>query len=100
PSFVRADRTAHLDAVTPVDLDIALIVHPGNPEHDNPLGLGYPFQYLCLPVTRITVQHRFNRFHHLTYSLMKFLFMRILRLDNRHNLISHRNTPIAVVSEV
>ena len=38
-ALVGADGAVHLDAVAPVDLDLALVVDPGDAEHDDALGL-------------------------------------------------------------
>ena len=37
PALVRADGAVHLNPVAPVDLHLAGVVHPGDPEHDDPL---------------------------------------------------------------
>ena len=37
--LVGADGGVELDPVAPVHLDLPLVVHPGHPEGDDPLGL-------------------------------------------------------------
>ena len=44
PSLVGPDRAAHLDPETAVHLDLAGVVHPGDPEHHQPLGLHHPVE--------------------------------------------------------
>ena len=39
PALVGADGAVHLDPEAAVDLDLALVVHPGDAEHDHALGL-------------------------------------------------------------
>ena len=43
-ALVRADGHAVLDAKPAVDLDRAMVVHPGNPEDQDALWLHQPFQ--------------------------------------------------------
>ena len=48
PSLVRTDCTVHLYPETPVDLDISLVVEPGNPENYSALGFRDSLKYLCM----------------------------------------------------
>ncbi|EKD36946.1 MAG: hypothetical protein ACD_75C01314G0001 [uncultured bacterium] len=80
-ALVRAKHAAHPHAKAPVDMNLALIVHPGNPEQDHPLRFGNPLQHGLLPVFQVAVQHRLDTFHHLFDRLMKFTLLRVLLLD-------------------
>jgi len=93
PAFVGADGAVHLNAIAPVDLNAAPVVLPADPELDDPLGFGDALQNLFLPVTRITVQDRLHRLHHLTHGLVKFSLVRISGLDERHDVVCHCETP-------
>src|SRR5208337_2569362 len=46
PALVGADGAVHLDAETAVDLNVALIVEPGNAEHEDALWLDNPLQQM------------------------------------------------------
>jgi hypothetical protein len=43
-ALVGTDGAVHLDAEAAVDLDFALVVHPGHAEHDDALGLDDPLE--------------------------------------------------------
>ncbi len=57
-ALVGSDGAVHLDAEAAVDPDLALIVHPGNAEHDDPLGLDDSLQDLRRAVLGMTVEHQ------------------------------------------
>ncbi len=51
PALVGSDRTAHLDPVAPVDVDLAVVVHPVDAEADDPIGLDQALEDLVLDVS-------------------------------------------------
>ena len=55
-AFIRADGGIHLHAVASVHLHLALVVHPGNAEHNDAFGLYKAFQQALLHVFRILRQ--------------------------------------------
>ena len=54
-ALVGADGAVELDAVAVVHMDLALIVHPGHPEHDHPLRRGQPLQKGLPAVQRLVL---------------------------------------------
>ena len=77
PPFVWAQRAVHFDPKAPVDLNFPLVIHPGDAEYNDPLGLNKSLRYLGLAVNRVLVKDRLYRLHNLTDRLMKFIFLRI-----------------------
>ena len=51
--LVGSDGAVHLNPVTFVYLDLSLVINPGDPEKDHPLGLGHPLEDFCRPVLGI-----------------------------------------------
>ena len=72
--LVGADGRIHLHPKASVDLDVALIVDPGNPEHDYPLWLNHALQNFGALVTRILFVKIPNRTNYFFYRLVKFIF--------------------------
>jgi len=70
-AFVRPDRAVHLHAEASVDVDFALIVGPGNPEHDDPFRLDHAFEDFRAPVLRVALEHQVERLQHLRHGLME-----------------------------
>ena len=76
-ALVGADRAVHLHAVTTVDVDLALVVGPGDAEHDDALRFNHALKDLEVHQMRVRGDIRCNTFHHLTDSLVKFFFARV-----------------------
>ena len=76
-ALVGTDRAVHLNAIATVDMDLALVVGPGNTEHDDALRLDHTLKDLEIHQMRIRGDIRCNTFHHLTDSLVKFFFARV-----------------------
>ncbi len=79
PALVRADRVGELDAVAAVDLDIALVVQPGNAEHEDAVRLRNPLEHLVLDVVRVALQTRHERLDHLARRLVELGLRLVLR---------------------
>ncbi len=86
-AFVRSDGAVHLDPKAPVDVDLSLIVHPGDAEHDDPFRLHHPLQDLRMAVLRMTLQHKLQGFCHLLDCLVEFRLGRILGLHLRKQAV-------------
>ncbi len=86
-ALVRADGRVHLDAEPAVDLDLALVVGPGDPEHDHPLRLHQPLHDLGLLVLGVALDHQGRRFHHLQDRLVELRLGRVLGLDQCDDLL-------------
>jgi hypothetical protein len=82
PAFIWAQRTVHFNPKSTIDLNFSLVIHPGDTENNDPLGLNKPLRYLGLSVNRILVQDRLYRFHNFTDRLMEFIFLRIPVFNN------------------
>ncbi len=76
-ALVGADGTVEFDPEATVNLDFTLVVHPGNPEHDLPLGLDDALHNLCLGVFGVFLQNRLKRVKDLFYSLVELLLTRV-----------------------
>lgn len=76
-----ADSVVELNPEPPVNLYLALVVHPGNPEQDGPLGLHDPLVDLGLHELRMFLRRGLQGFHDLLNGLMKFRLIGIHPLD-------------------
>ena len=72
-ALVGPDRTVHLDAEAPVDLDLTAIVDPRHPEDDDPLGLDHPLEHFRLEVFGVAVERRPYRLDDLPRRLMELV---------------------------
>ena len=79
-ALVGADGRVVLHPVSAVDLHLALIVHPGNPEGNHALRLHNALK--DTPVDEVTpaVRHRRKRLKHLAHCLQEFGFVGITPL--------------------
>ena len=64
-ALVGAYRAVHLNPVTPVDLYLTPVIHPGNSKHYNPLRLNHALKYLRLAIFRMLLQYRRHRLDYL-----------------------------------
>ena len=71
-AFIGADGAVHFDAEAAVDLNVALVIHPGHPEHDDPFRFYNSFHDLGLSVLGNAFENGFNGLRNLGYGLMKF----------------------------
>ncbi len=85
-ALVRADGGVHLDAETAVHLDLALVVDPGDPEHDHPFRLHQALHDLGLAVFGVALDDEGGRFHHLQDRLVELRLGRVLGLDQGDDL--------------
>ena len=93
-AFVGADRAVHLDAEPAVHVQLALIVLPGDAEHDHALRLDDPLEDLRLPIFRMLVEDERERLDHFLDGLVKLRFRRVLGLNIGHqrcDVITHWN---------
>ena len=90
-ALVRADGAVELNAVAFVHLHVALIVYPGNAEHDDPFRLDQPLQKPRLFVLRVGVDRGFEAMQYLRYRLMKFRLVRVLLLNAGKNALYIRH---------
>jgi hypothetical protein len=88
PAFVRSDCAVHLDAKTAVDLHHALVVDPGDAEHDHALGLDDPVKDAGGNVFRVSLDHGPQRIEHFLDGLVKFGFRRIFCFHLRHDFFN------------
>ncbi|GBC86867.1 hypothetical protein HRbin12_00866 [bacterium HR12] len=87
PALVRPDRAVHLDAVPAVDLDLPAVVHPGDPEDDDALGLDDPLEDLLLAVLGVALQGELDGLRDLPHGLVELGLARVLGYDVGHQLI-------------
>jgi hypothetical protein len=83
PALVGSDRARHLDPEPAVHVDLALVVHPGDPEHEDPLGLHHALDDLGGTVLRVLFEDEREGVEDLLHRLVKFRFVGILCLDFR-----------------
>ena len=88
-ALVRADGAVHLDAETAVDLELALVVDPGHPEHDDALGFHDALQNLVLGILGILGDEPIQGFEDLPDRLMELQLARVLCLDLFEQLFNH-----------
>ena len=80
-ALVGADRAVHLDAEAAVDLDLALVVHPGYAEHDDALGLDQPLEDARIAVGLGCLDHRVHRLDDLAHRLVE---LRLVGVPGHH----------------
>ena len=76
-ALVRADGVVVLHAVSAVDLDLALVVHPRHPEEDRPVGLHKALQQPLVLIFGMLVENGAQRFQHFPDRLQEFLLMTV-----------------------
>ena len=86
-ALVRSDRGVELDAIAAVDLNDAVVVDPGNAEHDCALGLDHALEDGGLFVLGIGLDHGGESCKHLFNRLDEFRFVSVFRLDVGENLL-------------
>ena len=91
-ALIRTDGAVELHPVPLVDLYFALIVYPGNAEHDHPFRLDKAFQKPRLFILRVGFDRRFEAVQHFRCRLMKFRFVRILLFDASKHVFYIRHT--------
>src|SRR5690606_26292946 len=77
----RTDRAAVLNAEAAVDADLAGVVHPGDAELDDPLGLYETVEEAVLRIARVLADERPDRFHDLAYGLEELGLLEIALFD-------------------
>ena len=86
-ALVGADGAVHLDAEAAVDLDVALIVHPRDAEHEDALGLRDALENPRRDVLGMSLQHKTQRLHDFLYGLVEFRLGGVLGLHQGHNIV-------------
>ena len=94
-ALVRADRAAHLDPEPSVDLDVAPIVDPRDPEHHDALGLDRPLEDLRIDVAGVPGEGQLDRFGDLLDRLVELGLAGVLGDELRHqpvHVVTHGNS--------
>ena len=76
-ALVRADGAVHLDTETAIDLDLALIIDPGNPENNCPLRFAHALQDAGGQIVRIGFKKRPETAQDFFHGLMEFGLVRV-----------------------
>ena len=77
PPLVGADGGVELDPVAPVYADVPLVVHPGHPEGDDPLGLHKGFHNALLLILGMLADDLVQALQKLQHRLVEFLLVRV-----------------------
>ena len=80
-AFVGADGAVVLHTVTAVDMYFAVVIHPGNTEFQNSLGLNKTLNQSCLFPLGMLVDYQLKRFKHFFDRLKKLRFMGVAFLN-------------------
>ena len=81
-ALIMANGIIELDTVAIIDLDIAVVIHPGHPEADHPVGIGQPLQQrLPAILFFIALDGRAQGFQYFLYRLVKFRLVGIVGDD-------------------
>jgi hypothetical protein len=80
-ALVGPDGRVELDAIAAVDLDLALVVHPGNTEHDDTLRLYQALEQSLLLILGMGIKCRLEGEEHLAGRLDEFRLVCIARLE-------------------
>ena len=88
-ALVGSDGAVHLDAESPVDLNLTLVVDPGHPEQDDPLRLDDALENLAGAVLRMPFEHHRQGVGHLFDGLQKLGFVGVLGPHRGHQRIGN-----------
>ena len=80
-ALVRPDGAVHLNAEAAVDVDLPLVVHPRDAEHDDAFRLHHALEDLGAAVLRVTLEHEFQGLRDLFDGLMEFRLAGVFCLD-------------------
>ena len=83
-AFVGPDRAVHLNAEPAVHMQLALVVLPGDAEHDDALRLDDPLDDLRLPIFRMLIEHEGEGLDHFLDRLVELGLRRVLGLNVGH----------------
>src|SRR5665811_791249 len=86
-SLVGADGAVHFDAESAIDLDVAMVVKPGNAEHEDALGFHDALENPLRDVLGVSLQHKTQRLHDFLHGLVEFGLGRVFRLDQPHYFV-------------
>ncbi|MCY1180183.1 hypothetical protein D9M73_206130 [compost metagenome] len=87
PALVRANGTAHLNAVTAVDLHLALVVDPGDAEQYGAPGLDHALEDAGLQVVGVGFKEWPQGAQHLFHRLVEFRLAWVTLLQAREEII-------------
>ena len=85
-ALVWADGAVHLHPESAVDLYLPAVVHPRDPENDDPFRFYHPFHNFLVKQGWGIFKYGCNAFEHLFYRLVEFRFSRIPRCEFLHEL--------------
>ena len=96
PALVGTDGAVALDAIATIDLHLALVVDPGDAEHDDAFGLDDALEDFRPLVFGMLVEARFERFKNLLHCLVELGLIGISRLDGCQDAgdIGHGHTSL------
>ncbi len=83
-ALVRADRVVELHPPRSVGPDLAAVVLPGDPEDDDPIRLGHPFEDLRVAILLVIERERDQRLGHLAHRLLEFGLARVPPFESVH----------------
>ena len=81
PPLVRADCAVHLDPEPAVDVNLPLVIGPGDPEHDDTFRLDHPLEYLCGTIFGMALEHKVERLGDFLNGLVKLRLTGVLCFD-------------------
>ena len=76
-AFIGADGGTELNPITPVHVDLTIVVHPGHAEGNHPLRLHKGLDDPVLFIFRMLVHDQVQAFQNLQDCLMKLALIRI-----------------------
>src|SRR5581483_1328287 len=88
PALVGTDPAVHLDAESAIDLDISLIVKPGNAEHNDALGFYNALKNLGGSIFGMLLQHQPKRFKYFLDGLVELGLGRVLGFNQIHYAVN------------
>ena len=91
-ALVRANGAVHLNAKPAINMNIAMVVSPGNAKHNHPFRFDDALKDFLAAIFRVLLEHNRQRIENFLDRLMKLRFGRVLRLHLGHQLcyvISH-----------
>ena len=87
-ALVRSDRGVELDTIAAVNLNNAVVVDPGNAEHDCALGLDHALENGGLFILGISLDHGGEGGENLFNRLDEFRFVSVFRLNIGEDLLN------------
>ena len=87
-AFVRPDGAVHLHAKAAVDLDLPIVIDPGDAELNHPLRLNNAFEDFAVTIFLVALDCRFDGLEDFGDRLEELTFIRIALFDDLEDFLN------------